>query len=114
MLCRVLIARELDTVDSQNDALEAGAELLRRKPPRWDRRKGSIDYYYWYFGTYAMVQMEDRFWTIWRAKMLDAIVNNQATEGCARGSWPPEKDPWGDNGGRVYSTALLALCLQVY
>ena len=114
MLCRVLIAREIDSAGSQRDALEAGAELLRRKPPRWDRHKGSIDYYYWYFGTYAMVQMEDRFWTIWHKKMVDAIVENQAREGCAKGSWPPEKDPWGDNGGRVYSTALLALCLQVY
>ncbi len=114
MLCRVLISRELESAPSQAAALASGAELLRRKPPLWDRRRGSIDYYYWYFGTHAMAQFEDRSWTLWRAKMFDAIVKNQAEEGCARGSWPPEKDPWGDNGGRVYSTALLALCLQVY
>jgi hypothetical protein len=46
--------------------------------------------------------------------MEKAIVENQIKEGCARGSWDPQKDPWGDNGGRVYSTALLVLCLEVF
>ena len=32
---------------------------------------------------------------------------------CAEGSWDP-KDPWGEEGGRVYSTALMTLCLEVY
>ena len=30
-----------------------------------------------------------------------------------RGSWDPV-GPWGVDGGRVYSTAILAMCLEVY
>ena len=35
-------------------------------------------------------------------------------EGCLSGSWDPFKDQWGEYGGRIYTTALGALSLQVY
>ena len=34
-------------------------------------------------------------------------------EGCFKGSWDP-LDAWGEEGGRVYSTSLLTMCLEVY
>ena len=46
--------------------------------------------------------------------MVGAIIELQETEGCARGSWDPRVDPWGDHGGRVYATALCTLCLEVF
>ena len=48
--------------------------------------------------------------------MTTSMVGNQRmdTDYCAfKGSWDPI-DPWGGDGGRVYSTALLAMCLEVY
>ena len=30
------------------------------------------------------------------------------------GSWDPQLDPWGVLGGRVYSTAILTLLMEVY
>jgi hypothetical protein len=40
-------------------------------------------------------------------------VDNQRTApACYAGSWDPS-GPWGTAGGRVYSTALLTLCLEV-
>jgi len=43
------------------------------------------------------------------------VVDNQRDESGRdeRGSWDPV-GPWGREGGRVYSTATMALCLQVY
>jgi hypothetical protein len=114
MLCRVFAGNVLGDMDSQIPALEAGAKLLRAKPPRWDEDRGSIDYYYWYYGSYAMYQVGGADWREWKRAMEDAIVENQRQEGCERGSWDPQRDPWGDNGGRVYSTALLTLCLEVF
>jgi hypothetical protein len=36
------------------------------------------------------------------------------SEGCRRGSWDPMENLWDHQGGRVYSTALAVLTLEVY
>jgi hypothetical protein len=40
-------------------------------------------------------------------------VADQRTDGDFAGSWNP-RSPWGDYGGRVFSTAVSTLCLEVY
>jgi hypothetical protein len=45
--------------------------------------------------------------------MTDAVVKTQRRGGNEDGSWDPV-DPWGEDGGRVYSTAMMTLCLQAY
>jgi hypothetical protein len=114
MLCRVFAGNVLGNMESQLPAIEAGAGLLRRNLPEWDAEEGCIDYYYWYYGSYAMYQLSGKDWEVWKTHMVKAVVENQVKEGCGRGSWPPQSDPWGDNGGRVYSTALLTLCLEAF
>ena len=114
ILGRVFAGNVLDDVDSQIPALEAGAKLLRGKLPEWNEEKGCIDYYYWYYASFAMYQLGGKDWNVWKTAMEKAIVENQRSEGCERGSWDPQKDPWGNNGGRAYSTALNTLCLEVF
>ena len=41
------------------------------------------------------------------------LITEQRKTGPDKGSWDP-KDRWGGYGGRVYSTALNALILEVY
>jgi hypothetical protein len=84
--------------------------------PTWNASDGSIDMYYWYYATLAMFQVGGDAWKRWNEAMVPSIVANQRTDGdyCLyRGSFDPI-DPWGPDGGRVYSTALLAMCLEVY
>lgn len=114
MLGRIFAGHAMGDLESQERALDAGAALLRRKLPRWDEEAGTIDFYYWYYGSYAMFQMAGGDWRTWKKAMEKSIVENQRRTGCLAGSWDPEKDPWGDNGGRIYSTALLTLCLEVF
>ena len=45
--------------------------------------------------------------------MKEALVTTQQTRGDDAGSWNPD-GIWGGYGGRVYSTALSALILEVY
>jgi hypothetical protein len=100
----------------ENNALmTAGAELLSKKLPVWDEAKGTIDMYYWYYGTLVMHQLGGARWEAWNRSLKPAVVDQQiaSAAGCAEGSWDP-KDPWGEEGGRVYSTALMTLCLEVY
>jgi hypothetical protein len=88
--------------------MRAGQELLEKRLPRWDENAGSIDFIYWYFGTLAMFQMGGAAWDRWQASLEAALIAHQEREG----SWPPA-DPWSKEGGRVYSTALAHLRLEV-
>jgi hypothetical protein len=98
-----------------SEMIRKGAELCADLPPKWNPDDGSIDMYYWYYGTLAMFQVGGSPWTRWNKAMVDAIVNHQHREGSGSrtGSWDP-LCVWGDEGGRVYSTAVLAMCLEVY
>ena len=89
------------------------ADLLLKNLPEWDPDGLSNDAYYWYYGSYAMYQMGGRHWRVWRKSMEDAVLASQRKDGHARGSWDPI-GPWGFAGGRVYSTAMLVLCIEVY
>ncbi len=96
--------------------IQKGAALCAKLPPTWNPDDGSIDMYYWYYATLAMYQVGGPTWAAWRQSMETAIVGHQRkdTEFCLyKGSWDPI-GPWGPDGGRVYSTALLAMCLEVY
>ncbi|MDH3591613.1 MAG: terpene cyclase/mutase family protein, partial [Planctomycetota bacterium] len=98
-----------------SDMIKKGAQLLAETPPTWNPDDGSIDMYYWYYGTLAMFQVGGSSWKKWSQSMSDAMVETQHPKGAGAryGSWDPI-GCWGDDGGRVYSTAVMAMCLQVY
>ncbi len=99
----------------QSEMIRKGADLCVSQLPRWNPDDGSIDMYYWYYGTLAIFQVGGTHWRKWNTAMVDAIVRNQhgKDRGARTGSWDPI-GCWGDDGGRVYSTAMLAMCLEVY
>jgi hypothetical protein len=101
-----------------SDLVKKGAALCTKPEmlPRWDTSDGSIDMYYWYYATLAMFQVGGEPWSRWNKAMQTAVVDTQRKDGdygLYKGSWDPV-DPWGADGGRVYSTACLAMCLEVY
>jgi len=95
--------------------VKKGADLCVETPPVWNPDDGSIDMYYWYYGTLAMFQVGGTHWRKWNGAMRDAVLEHQHMKGSGSrtGSWDPI-GAWGDDGGRVYSTALMAMCLEVY
>ncbi len=109
ILCRILAGEDPRT----SEMVRKGAELCRKSPPLWD--DGSLDMYYWYFGTLALSRVGGECWTKWNDEMKAAIVANQRPKdaGPFAGSWDPV-GAWGEDGGRVYSTALMVLCLAEY
>ena len=72
--------------------------------------------YYWYYATQVMHNMSGYEWDTWNRKMRDLLVRTQVrnVDQCANGSWAPEKDVWGNHGGRVMTTSLSALTLEIY
>jgi len=109
LLCRYLMHME----PKECKTMDLATQTILRKPPVWNENDGSIDMYYWYYGSYAMYQAGGRQWTEWSKKMSDVVVKSQKKDGNPKGSWDPI-DAWGDDGGRVYSTAIMVLCLESY
>jgi len=87
---------------------EAGDYLLGELP---GREKANL--YYWYYGTLAMYQLQGAHWQRWNQALQTTLVSSQRREGPLGGTWDPDT-VWGGYGGRVYSTALATLCLEVY
>ncbi|HZN39479.1 MAG TPA: prenyltransferase/squalene oxidase repeat-containing protein [Planctomycetota bacterium] len=107
LLCRYSLGR----TPEQSAVMELSANLLASKPPCWDQAQGSIDEYYWYFGTKALWHAGGRQWAEWQRKLGDALIKTQRRDGNFAGSWDPV-GVWGETGGRLYTTALLALAAQ--
>jgi len=111
ILCRIFLGEDPRT----SKAIRMGADLCCEQLPAWNPDDGSIDMYYWYYATLALYQVGGTHWARWNKAMLDAIVKSQhpRNSGSRTGSWDPI-GPWGPDGGRVYSTAVLTMCLEVY
>jgi hypothetical protein len=120
LLCRIFMA-DAEALKRWEDhpryeELRKQADLLRAKPPRWDSDGASVDFYYWYYATYAMNQWGGAAWREWEKALGRALLPMQRRSDRPdnfHGSWDPA-DAWGEEGGRVYSTALCALMLEVY
>ncbi len=110
MTCAAMVIRQFSGSGVKSLALVKAAELTRSVPPDWNQK----NFYLWYYATYAMHNMgeEDRVW--WNRRIRDVLVENQSREGDNAGSWDPKQDRWAQSGGRIYTTALGALCLEVY
>lgn len=83
---------------------EAEQYLLRTLPgSRQD------NYYYWYYATLALHQLQDDAWLQWNEALKQRLLSTQRPDG----SWPAST-VWGGYGGTVYTTAMATLCLESY
>jgi hypothetical protein len=87
---------------------EAGDFLLGELPS-----EGNSNLYYWYYATLGMYQLQGNYWQRWNDALREAVVNRQTKDGPQAGSWDTN-DLWGGYGGRVFTTALATLTLEVY
>lgn len=98
----------------EQPVMRASAKLLNSLPPVWDEQAGRVDHYSWYYATYALFQMGGPEWRRWQQAIQRVVPANQhqlAAQPNLYGSWDPV-GAWGEDGGRVYSTAILTLTMQ--
>lgn len=74
------------------------------------------DVYQIYYGTLAAYQQNGLLWASWKRAMEPTLVGSQLKGDPKKlgGSWEPTSDHTGRVVGRVGTTALMALCLEVY
>jgi hypothetical protein len=96
--------------DYDESAVREGVRYIMGELPR----DGKANLYYWYYATLALYQLQDPDWESWNAALTEQLLRRQRTGGGSlAGSWDADT-VWGGYGGRVYSTSLAALCLEVY
>ena len=103
--------------NTRDPLVVSGVKNIISRMPAWDASKpGTIDYYYWYYGSYCLYRYDGpggENWRKWAEQKDKVILKNQRPKsgGCAAGSWDAI-DRWGGEGGRVYSTAINIITLQ--
>jgi len=104
--------------------------LLSRIHLGWNTKKPTVDktlaalsalgpsatnLYYDYFATQAIFHCGGDAWDKWNNVARDMLVESQTKEGENAGTWSTENDIFGGGtGGRLYTTSLSLLILEVY
>ena len=89
-------------------ALIRGVEYLGNEGP------SPNDMYYNYYATQVMHHFEGDAWEKWNARMRDYLIESQTKEGHEAGSWYFAGDGHNETGGRLYTTSLATMTLEVY
>lgn len=104
LFCQQMLGYRRDSASSR----ESITYILQNRP-----KLSKLNFYYWYYGTLALYQYGGQPWELWNSAVRDTLIQEQRIQGRQAGSWDP-KGPWGRYGGRLYSTALATLTLEVY
>jgi len=97
---RLLIGEQIPA----SEIAEAESYLLQQLPG-----VGQDNYYYWYYATLALHQLQDDAWSRWNQALQHRLLATQRADG----SWPTTS-MWGGYGGSIYTTSMATLCLESY
>ena len=103
LLCRMYLGWKHD-----NPALQKGVEFLSKMGPH------KTNMYYNYYATQVLHHYEGELWFKWNSVMRDYLVETQVKDGHEKGSWHFDGGHGAALGGRLYSTAMAAMTLEVY
>jgi squalene cyclase len=106
LLCRQYIGWKRD-----HPPLVRGVSALLQDAP-FDM--ADQDVYYWYYATQVLHHFGGSPWRRWNNVMKEELPKAQVKTGRESGSWAPQRDRWGKNAGRLYTTCLSIYCLEVY
>jgi hypothetical protein len=118
MTAEALACRSLLSIPTSPQAIDEGTRLIMTQRPGAARD----NFYLWYYATMALFQQRQKdpnniesqlAWTTWNEAMKQHLCGTQVPSGQLRGSWNPTC-VWGEYGGRIYTTALGCMCLEVY
>jgi hypothetical protein len=109
MTAEILFSRMLLDLPLSVDGIQEVTTFLSSEPP--DPRNADI--YYWYYASLSMLNMQNPKWQEWNVRTRESLIQMQRKDGPSAGCW--EKNMrWGDRGGRVFTTAMATLTLEVY
>jgi hypothetical protein len=112
MLCRQYLRVGGESFSSPH-MLKGSDRLLKAIPA-----KGGHNFYYYYYATQVLFNIGGEPWEKWNSKTRDYLISiqDQGLPGHEhqKGSWEPTKDSHNPVGGRMMTTCLAMLSLEVY
>jgi len=109
MTAEAMFCQQLLGLRPENPRMGDSANLIKINLPH----EGKPNYYYWYYGCLSMFQHQGPIWELWNKQMKKTLLKIQVRKGDHAGSWEP-KGQWANQGGRVMTTAMSTLSLEVY
>ncbi len=109
MTAEALACRHFLGMAQESPAFREASDYLLGELPG----DGPGNLYYWYYGTLGLYPLQGPHWRLWSEALQKTLTASQQKSGPLAGSWDPNTR-WDSYGGRVYSTALAALCLETY
>ncbi|MBL8897505.1 MAG: hypothetical protein JNM84_07755 [Planctomycetes bacterium] len=107
-----LLRQRLRSIEDSQPAIEAHLDLVLAKPPQASDDGSTHDFYYWSFGARALEGNASEKAQAWRRALGNALLRLQtAANAPGAGSFAPT-DPWGEDEGRVGTTAHALLALN--
>ncbi len=87
-----------------------GASYIAEKGP------SEADVYFNYYATQTLFQLDSPEWKPWNERLREYLIKNQSKMGHEAGSWffDDGDSPFNFIGGRLYTTTLSAMTLEVY
>ncbi|MEX1097314.1 MAG: hypothetical protein WED34_14810 [Planctomycetales bacterium] len=110
MTSEALLSLQFIGADRDDPRLIAGADYLLKHLPDKNQHDTS---YSWYYATQVLYHMSGDYWETWNPRMKELLKETQTIDGRMKGTWTPI-DQWEQRGGRIFSTAMKLLILQVY
>jgi hypothetical protein len=108
LLARLYLGSDRDAAD-----IAAGSEFLMANLPPLE--PGTLgDLFAYACATEALFHLEGEAFDTWNHLIREHLIRSQNSEGGLAGSWDPRAAEDGGRGGRISSTALALLTLQVY
>jgi hypothetical protein len=92
---------------------EGQAKFLTHNDRHLAAAKGRCFYEIYYYSL-SMFNMGGKYWKDWNKAFNGPLRAKQEMKGPEKGSWPPKGARYGGHGGRVYTTAMACLALEVY
>jgi hypothetical protein len=104
MFCRILLNEPV----SNEGAREASEAISSNLPD-----SGDANLYFWYYASLSLNQLNNDAWKKWNEQTRDRLIAMQKRGGTSDGSWPGTNH-YDARAGRIYTTALATLTLEVY
>jgi hypothetical protein len=112
-----LLCRQYLGWGQHNPSIVAGIGELKKIAPPDQGKNSALDIYYFYYASQVVHNYDGPEWHVfWNPRMRDWLVKLQVPQGNGQneGSWDPDQSITGSAGGRLFTSCMALLTLEIY